>query len=88
MGLARFRASRPEELTGIDIEIVELLSRVRGALGWDVTPEGEVHVEYDATRISESTLTNVLRGLGFRPAPVPVRAHYTYPVRRNGRLRR
>ncbi len=92
MKVAMFNAQEPVEVGRIDVEIMELLSRVRGALGWDVTAEGEVRVAYDDRRVSESTLDRALRGLGFErkpvPIPVPVRARYTYPLRPGRRSRR
>ncbi len=90
MRLAKFSAQRPVEVKRIDVEIVELLSRVRGALGWDVTSQGEISVSYDDQRVSEGTLARALKGLGFEPvpAPVPVRARYTYALRPSRRSRR
>lgn len=89
MKLARFSAQRSVEIGRIDVEIVELLARVRGALGWDVTPQGEVSVSYDERRVSEGTLARALKGLRFEPvpAPVPARARYTYPLRSGRRPR-
>jgi hypothetical protein len=88
MKLSKLIANAPSELGPVEVEVMELLSRVRGALGWDVSPEGKVRVEYDAERISARTLSSALRGLGFEPVPVPVRARYSYPLRRSGSARR
>jgi hypothetical protein len=73
MGVAKFMAIIPTELVHMDLELTELLSRLRGALGWDVTADGEVTVRYDPTRVNGRTITHALRGLGFEPIPIPVR---------------
>jgi len=65
MRFASFSTQEPIEVGRIDVEMMELLSRVRDALGWDVTSEGDVRVAYDDRRVSENTLARALRGLGF-----------------------
>ncbi len=64
------------EVGRIDVEIVELLSRVAPSAGMP-TPRGEVSVSYVGRRVSGDSVC-ALKGLGFgqRP-PVPVRARYT-----------
>jgi hypothetical protein len=74
MGLAKFIATIPDELVRMDLEVTELLSRLAGALGWSVAPDGEVTVQYDPARVSDRTIIDAFRGLGFEPVPVPVRA--------------
>ncbi len=68
MGRAIFVADDPADLT--DAELENLIPDMKGVTGWQISPGGEVIVEYDEQVIGGPIIEEALAGIGFRVRPI------------------
>lgn len=66
MSLARFIARDPYAPRATEEELEELIPKMHGVVDWTIHSNGDVTLEYDRTRISDETIEEALKGLGFR----------------------
>jgi hypothetical protein len=68
MGRAIFIADDPADMTEARLET--LIPDIKGVTHWQITPDGEVLVEYDEQVIGGNIIEEALAGIGFRVRPL------------------